>query len=294
MSILAFDMGGSSIKYAIWDDGLKAQSSFKTPKTWDEMKTHLLSVFDSFKDDYELEGVAFSAPGSVNTETGVIGGLSAIPYIHHFNIQEELESLFKLSVSLENDANCAALAEVWQGKAKDINNALFVVIGTGIGGAVIQDRKLVKGKNLYGGEFGLMMLNDTLSFSLGATAVNMARRYAKRNNLPQDSVSGEEVFTLARKGDKIALEEEENFYNYLAQGIYNIMFTTDPERIILGGGVTQYEPLIPNLKKRLDARIEKVGLKDYAYDLTACAFLNDANLVGAVYHFTLQNERTKT
>lgn len=195
MKILAFDMGGSSVKYGIWETGLKDQSSFKTPDSWEKMKETMLDVFKQFED---VEGIAISAPGSVDVENGVIGGISAIEYIHNFPIREELEQLFKLNVSLENDANSAALAELWQGKAKDVDSALFVVIGTGIGGAVIQNRQLIKGRNLFAGEFGIMMLDEKTSFSFGGTAVHMARRYCERKGLEVGSVSGQEVFELAK------------------------------------------------------------------------------------------------
>lgn len=283
MSLLVFDMGGTSVKWAIWEDGLKHQSKFTTPNSFEKMKAEMLEVYTSSKNTYDLKGVAISAPGSVDRDRGIIGGISAIPYIHHFEIQKELESLFNLPVSLENDANSAALAELWRGKASEVESALFVVIGTGIGGAVIQNRKLIKGKNLFAGEFGIMMLNESLSFSQAATAVNMARRYCKRKDLPLDAVSGKEVFELAENNDPIALEEVNHFYDYLALGIYNIMFTTDPDLIILGGGVSRFEPLVMNVKKRIDSRLLKMGLKDYRYEITPCEFLDDANLIGAVY-----------
>lgn len=285
MSLLVFDMGGTSVKWAIWEweDGLKHQSKFTTPNSFEKMKAEMLEVYTSSKNTYDLKGVAISAPGSVDRDRGIIGGISAIPYIHHFEIQKELESLFNLPVSLENDANSAALAELWRGKASEVDSALFVVIGTGIGGAVIQNRELIKGKNLFAGEFGIMMLNESLSFSQAATAVNMARRYCKRKDLPLDAVSGKEVFELAENNDPIALEEVNHFYDYLALGIYNIMFTTDPDLIILGGGVSRFEPLVMNVKKRIDSRLLKTGLKDYHYEITPCEFLDDANLIGAVY-----------
>lgn len=288
MSILSFDMGGTSVKYGIWEDGLKDQGSFPTPKTFDGLKESMLEVLNTFKDKYTVDGVAISAPGSVDVDKGVIGGISAIPYIHNFPIQKELEEIFGVRVALENDANSAALAELWQGKAKDVDSALFVVVGTGIGGAVIQHRKLVKGRNLFGGEFGIMMLDKDTSFSMGGTAVKMAERYSRRMGKPSNTFSGQEVFKLAEEGDAIALEEENIFYDYLAQGVYNIMFTTDPEVIILGGGVTQHKPLISELKKRIDEKLEKTRLYDYKYDLTTCEFLNDANLVGAVYAYNVK------
>ena len=166
MSIVVFDIGGSAVKFGLWqEDALTGKGSFGTPKTWNAMKAEMKSVFDGFAAAGSIEGVAISSPGAVDSDAGIIGGISAVPYIHHFPIKAEWETMFGNLVSVENDANCAALAEVWLGAAKDIQHALFIVIGSGIGGAVILNRQLFKGKNLFGGEFGYMLLDgeNTLS-----------------------------------------------------------------------------------------------------------------------------------
>lgn len=94
---------------------------------------------------------------------------------------------------------------------------------------------------------------------------------------------------LQKHNDPIALEEEDKFYDYLSLGIYNIMFTSDPDVIILGGGVTQHKELVENIEKRIDARLKRSNLESYQYEITTCKYLNDANLVGAVYAYTLQH-----
>lgn len=85
------------------------------------------------KSTWKFSGVAISSPGSVDTKTGIIYGLSAIEYIHRFEIRKELEALFGLRVSIQNDANCAALAEVWKGNAAEVSNSAFLIIGSGVG-----------------------------------------------------------------------------------------------------------------------------------------------------------------
>lgn len=288
MSILAFDMGGTSVKYGRWSsDELIGKGSFKTPDTWSAMKETMFDVFQKMNKE-DITGIALSSPGSVNIETGTIGGISAIPYIHDFEIIKELEELFKLPVSVDNDANCAALAEIWQGSAQDESDVLFVVIGTGIGGAVIIDQQIHRGHNLFGGEFGIMLLDGKESFSMLGTAVHMAERYCERKGLRSDEVSGEEVFVLADEGDEIAIDEVDKFYNYLSLGLYNLQFTTDPSAIVLGGGVSQHKDLIPELTKRLDTMLMKNDLESVKINLKACHFMNDANLIGAIAAFKNQ------
>lgn len=286
MSYLIFDWGGTSVKHAVWDGRVLSQHGyFKTPATWTAMKEAMNAVVrDS---THEFQGIAISSPGSVDVQRGVVGGISAIPYIHHFEIVKELEGLFHLPVSIENDANCAALAEVWQGVAKDEKDVLFVVVGTGIGGAVILDGKLKRGSQRFAGEFGCMILDGHETFSMLATPVHMAERYCNRKGYASDAISGEEVFALA-KTDALAMEEVSNFYDYLALGLYNLQFTLDPTCIVLGGGVSQYPNLIPELTQRVNRYLHDAQIKDVVINLKACAFHNHANLMGAVAAHRIQ------
>lgn len=286
MAILAIDIGGSSVKYGIWDkEELVNKGSFKTPATWEEMKVEFSQLKQQVDTNFTIEGVGISAPGAVNQEKGVIDGFSAVPYIHYFEIQKEWEELFGCPVSMENDANCAALAEVWKGAGAGLSDILFLVIGTGVGGAVIVDGKIRHGKHLFGGEFGYMLLTEDETFSILGTAVQMARRVCLRKGLDESALSGEEVFALAAEGDEIAKEEEAKFYYYVAKGIFNLQYSFDPERIVIGGGVSNKEDLIPNINKQLELLCQKVDGASVIPEIVACDFRNDANLIGAVYNY---------
>ena len=287
MSLLVLDIGGSSVKFAVWEkEELEEKGAFVTPKTWEEMKQEIQNLKKRMEEKYEIEGVAFSAPGAVNQAKRQIEGISAVPYLHYFPIYTELEELLGCPISMENDANCAALAEVWKGAAEGLSNVLFVVIGSGIGGSVIVDGKIQHGKHLFGGEFGYMLLTDEHTFSELGTAVNMAKRYSQRMNL-DEQLSGKEVFDLAEQGDNIAAEEVDTFYHYLAQGIYNLQYSFDPEKIIIGGGVSSKEGLISELTVHLEQIVKRVGIPELVPEVELCKYKNDANLIGAVYNFQL-------
>ncbi|TLG79877.1 ROK family protein [Vagococcus zengguangii] len=289
MAILAFDWGGTNVKYGVWhEEQLIDQGIEKTPKSYEEMKALLLQIKNGYEESFLFEGIAISAPGAVNYETGVIEGLSAIPYIHHFDIRQELSDLFNLPVRFENDANAAGIAETWQGIAKGLDNVLFVVLGTGVGGAIIQKGKLNVGAHRYGGEFGLMYLNHDQTFSQLGTAVKMAERYASRSGQGDKEVDAKQVFALAEAGDQLAQEEVNNFYNYLAQGLFSLMFCFDPDCIVIGGGVSAKEGLIEEVSRRVQQKIDALGIKNYPADIRACQFGNDANLIGAVASYYQQ------
>lgn len=287
MKIVAFDFGGSAVKHALWDGNeLIEKGQFKTPKSWKEMKASLFAVF---KEKSNVEGVAFSVPGVVDVNRQIIAGISAIPYIHGFNIFEEMKELFQLPVAFENDANCAGLAEIYQGVAQGKKEVAFVVIGTGIGGAIFHKGKIAKGAHLYGGEFGLMFLDKGKTFSELGTAVQMAKRYCKRKGIQKDAFSGKEIFELADAGDELAMEEVNNFYNYLTKGLFNIQFSLDPELIVLGGGVSVKKELLEEVNSRMDKLVKKFGLQDFSPKIVPCQYNNDANLIGAVANFQSYN-----
>lgn len=283
MSILAFDIGGSSVKYGVWvNEQLIQQDSFPLPADWTLMKTALQQVFDKIQNERQITGVALSAPGLVDEAKGEIRGVSAVPYLHHFPIQKELMVLFNVPVSMENDANCAALAEVWLGAASDAANALFFVIGTGIGGALVIDRKLIKGRNLFGGEFGYMALNESASLSDLGSSVKCVKKYKQ---LTGADINGQRLFELAETGDELASQLVNRFYASVARGIYNLLVCFDPGRIVIGGGVSGNSQLIPMIDQQLKRILLENAVTELTYELVACQYGNDANLIGAVYHF---------
>ncbi|MBW9325210.1 ROK family protein [Enterococcus casseliflavus] len=284
MAILVFDMGGSAVKYGVWSqDSLVSKGKFITPNTWEEMKTQLQQVRTSVNE--EIEGVGISAPGAVNAQERRIDGISAIPYIHGFDIYSELETAFGVPVTIENDANCAGMAEFYQGAGKEFQQAAFVVIGTGVGGTLFQNGELVRGAHLYGGEFGLMILDQGKTFSQLGTAVQMAWRYCDRIGVDRATITGEEVFQRAEDGDAIAIEEVNKFYRYLAQGLFSIQFAFDPEVIIIGGGVSAKKGLLQEVDQRLKKMLADQALNDFVPLIKLCDYRNDANLVGAAANF---------
>ncbi len=283
MNLLVIDIGGSSVKYGYYgQDGLADTGSFKTPDSYTAMKSELSDVFIKMKKDRNIEGAAISAPGAVESKLGMIGGLSAVPYIHNFNIKKELEGLFGVPVSLENDANCAALAELYEGAAKDATDVLFMVIGSGIGGAVIMDRKLHKGRNLFGGEFGYMMLQGEDTLSKLGSPVQMAERYSLETG---EAVEGSEVFRRADQGEQLAKKHVEHLIDSLSRGIFNLSAAFNPDLVLIGGGLSNREDLIPGLQEKVEQYRDKRGAEGLEVNLVPCAFRSDANLIGAAIHF---------
>lgn len=282
MNLAVIDIGGTTIKIATWKDGkLQNKHAVDTPKDLESFYAILTDEVNKIKKDTKIEGVAISAPGAVNQKTGIIGGTSALPYIHNFKIVDELEKRFELPVSMENDANSAALGELAEGAGKNSDSMAFFVIGTGIGGALIINQKVWHGAHLFGGEFGYMG-SGTESVSDLASPVAMAKRYNKRTGRKLD---GKTVFALADQDDPVASDERQTLIHSLALAIYDVQQSFDPEKIVIGGGISNNPELIPLLNQEIEKLRKQFNPDSIKPEIVTCKLKSDANLRGAVANF---------
>ena len=288
---IVFDIGGTAVKWSVIDEigSILTSGKIEIAPTIEMFFERLIERVNISKSEYNVAGIAISAPGAVDSKTGVIGGASALPYIHGPNFKEILKKATGLEVEIENDANCAALGECWLGSASDNQDCAFVVCGTGIGGALIKNRQLHVGINKHGGEFGCCIVdfdpNDEIKFKTWSTVgstVALARNVSKRLNR---EVSGIEVFDLANAGNEVALEEIDRYYYYMAIGIYNIQYNYDPEVIVLGGAISEREEYIDQINQHIDVIMKENTNGKIKPIIKRCQKGNDANKLGALYNF---------
>lgn len=280
-NLAVFDIGGTAVKSGLWKDNqLSTQSKFSTPKTLDDLVEEMKQVINHYS--VNIDGVAISAPGVVNVSTREIEGISAVSYLHNCPIFDMFEQAFNLPVRIENDANCAGIAEMALGVGKDRQNALFVVLGTGVGGAVFINGSLYKGAHLFGGEFGLMKNHTDKILSETGTIVRVAEAYFKKTG---EKVDGKQLFELANKGDVFVLTLLDTMYENIAQILYDLQVAIDPEMIIIGGGISERPEVIAELEKRLSNKLTSVHLSSIMPKIVACQFKNDANLIGAAINY---------
>lgn len=289
----AFDIGGTYLKFGIVEGNrnIKRHNYIKTPESLDK----LLEIIGVISDQYRniSEGIAISSPGAVS-ENGIIYGASALDYLHGPNIKKLISDRTELPVHIENDGNCAAYAEMWAGAAQNISDFIMMVIGTGVGGAIIKDRKLHKGANLHGGEIGLMLFNDDLSDNGWArmeSTISLVRKVEELKNMEKGSLTGEDVFRLAESGDQDCIKSIDRFYRLLSMGIFNLQYVYDPEVILIGGGISSKEELIPDINKYLD-EIFRVfsSVATIRPRVKVADFRQNANLLGAVYGFMKEGQ----
>lgn len=286
--VFTIDLGGTHTKIAVIDQNgnMTEKQTTNTPDSLYDLLDYIQNEV-SYSDTFA--GISISAPGAVSNN-GIIYGASAIPYIHGPNLKELIHKRTGLPVEIENDANCAAMAEIWKGNAKGKKNIIVMVLGTGVGGSIIKDGNIHKGANLHAGEFGCMVLNSNSLenkmeiFSNVASTSSIIRRVAKAKSIDPDTLSGENIFALAEKGDAICNQSIQEFYYMLALGIYNLQYMYDPELILIGGGISERENLTTCVKKELEQIVQNIDEATIQPELKRCFFVSDANLVGAAYN----------
>lgn len=290
-NIFAVDLGGTYVKYAIVNKTgqVLARKQEQTANSLEELIDNIKQALLEWE-TFSCEGVAVSSPGSVGDD-GVIYGASAIAYIHGPNMRDLLTDALGLPVEIENDANCAALAEVWQGAGKGADHLAVIVIGTGIGGALIHEGQVVKGSHLHAGEFGYMILDPNNlgsgmnTFSELGSSYSIIKRVAAAKGVSRDSLTGEAIFAAAEAGDAVCQQAIDDFYKMLATGIYNVQYAYDPELILLGGGISGRPDLVERLNEKLAEIVSKIDVATITPKIAICQFKQDANVIGATYHF---------
>lgn len=283
MTLYVLDLGGGSVQTAVWDKELQAVSSFKTPATMNEMIDRIAADFEERRQTFE--GIAISAPGIVDQERREIRGLSAIPYIHTHSLWDLLEERLGVPVVIENDAKCSGICEMQVGAGKNYQDALFFVIGTGVGGAVFIDGKLHRGRDLSAGEFGMMIGNNGKTLSYNGTVSNMARFYSQETG---QQVDGKQLFEAMYAGDEVAESYITRMFEALAQKIFELQVALDVEVVIISGGISVRSDLIEQLAPYVDRFFKEREVELLRPEIKVAHYANSSNLIGAALNFLEQ------
>lgn len=271
---LGIDVGGTGIKYAILDEENKIleSDSVDTPHEKEQFVDALYQIISNYT---EIVGVGISMPGFIDSDTGYMKTAGALMNLYEENLIELLQSKgIKIPIHVENDAKCAAISEMANGNAIDIKNFVCITIGTGVGGGIVVDGKVLKGNNFVAGELGIMRNDINSNITISEVGAIMPRRiaYAQKHGLDVKNVDG-----------KLALSDQEiadKFYGNIVRLIYNITFVLNPERILMGGAISNDD----NFINRLRTDINKTGMHEsIQVEIDRCKNTNNAGLIGAVY-----------
>ena len=285
---ICIDIGGTAIKYGVVQSGeipeIIQTDSCKTPENGTKILQKVFDIIEGLKRNCgQTEAVCISSAGIVNSEEGCIleANDDLIPGYTGTKIADRVKEKFGIPCFVENDVNCAAMAEYYAGAAKGYHSMLMLTIGTGIGGAFIAGGKLLKGHTYSACEVGYMNMEEGTFEEIAATSALVART-AKRLHKTADAISGKWIFEQAQDGNEVCIEEIDRMCDILAKGISNICYVLNPEIVLLGGGISaQPDWLKPRIEMGMEKYLIPVIRKKTKLDFAK--FKNQAGMIGAYY-----------
>lgn len=297
------DVGGTTVKMGLFQvDGQVLDKWEIITRTEENGKFILPDIASSIQSKIEekainisrIEGIGIGVPGPVKSDGTILNAVNL--GWGTFNVAAELEELTKVKVKAGNDANVAALGEMWQGGGRGSNNVVMITLGTGVGGGIIINGEIVTGTNGAGGEIGHVHVEDSETDSCGcgkkgcleqmasATGVvRLAKKALESKEVPSvlrtGDISAKAVFDAVKEKDELAMEVAEKFGKYLGTALANVAAVTDPEVFVIGGGVSKAGDILINyIKKHYELRAF-AACKEAKFSLAELG--NDAGIYGA-------------
>ncbi|MCA1577607.1 MAG: ROK family protein [Acidobacteria bacterium] len=300
--VFAADLGGTYLRVALVDESGKIhhQAKQRTPKgdSPDYVVDALASAAERWRseDGRRIAAASIMVPGTVDNENAVVVQAPNLPALAGFPLKAVLEERFSWPVLLENDANAAAVGEMWMGAARGCRDVVSVTLGTGVGGGVILDGELWRGAHGSAGEIGHSTVDPfsnlkckcgntgCLEMFASATAiVRMTREdlpHFAKSVLHREELTAERVYDAGRGGDELALSVFKRFGVYLGIGLANLINIIDPEIIVIAGGaVNGWDLFARDMQREVAERAVRVTAQQVKIAVAECG--DNAGLLGA-------------
>ncbi len=298
------DIGGTSVKLGLFTENGNLLDKWEIPTRREDSGSHILedvaaSVKKKIADDNlvreSIIGIGIGVPGPVTEDGTVINCVNLGWGI--FNVSEETEKLTGFKTRVGNDANVAALGEMWQGGGRGYKNLIMVTLGTGVGGGVILNGEILTGSNGAAGEIGHITVNPfeedkcncgrpgcLEQFASATGIVKEAKRLLDKSKEPSklreiQHLSAKAIFDCAKEGDTLANELVEELCRYLALALSHIAHVVDPEAFVIGGGVSKAGTMLTDLTKKFYENNVLFALKNKDFKLAELG--NDAGIYGS-------------
>lgn len=302
-TVFGVDLGGTTVKMGLFDMEGTILDQWEIPTRKEESGRYILpDIAQSVKDKMaekmlakeDVAGVGIGVPGPVDT-AGTIYKAANLGW-GVMNINEELGALTGLAVRAGNDANVAALGEMWKGGGQGYRSMVAVTLGTGVGGGIIVDGRLLAGSTGAGGEIGHIHVNDDEPDACGCGNHGCLEQYAsatgvvrlakqiiaadnRESALRSGEISAKTVFDAVKAGDAPAMEIAEKFGEYLGKALAQIACVVNPEIIVIGGGVSKAGPVLLDYIRKYYIPYVFHGSRDTVFALAKLG--NDAGIYGA-------------
>ncbi|ATF40711.1 ROK family glucokinase [Weissella paramesenteroides] len=288
--LIGIDLGGTTIKFAIMTATGEIQQKWSIQTNILDEGSHIVpDIIESINyhlDLYQLDkdriiGVGMGTPGTVDEKNGTVQGAFNLNWKEPQNVKADLEAGLGFPVAIDNDANAAALGEQWRGAGNNQPEVVFVTLGTGVGGGLVNEGKLIHGVKGSAGEIGHMIVEPggylctcgnygcleqyTSATGIVHLAHDYADAYAGDSKLKAmvsngDEITSKIVFDLAKEGDYLANEVVDKVAFYLGLATANIANMLNPSAIVIGGGVSAAGEF-------LLTRVQK-NFNDFAFKMT--------------------------
>ena len=301
--VFGADVGGTTVKLGLFTTEGELLDKWEIPTRKEENGRYILSdVADSIQDKMkektiekdQVEGVGIGVPGPVK-EDGTVLGCVNLGW-SELNVEQEAEKLIGLPVKAGNDANMAALGEMWQGGGKGFRSIVMVTLGTGVGGGIILNGKMLYGTNGAGGEIGHICVDETETESCNCGNKGCLEQYASATGVSRlarralascdtssvlrnsDDLSAKAVFDAAKAGDELALSLVEEHGKILGKALATIACVSDPEAFVIGGGVSKAGDILLDAIAKYYRQHVFHACKDAKFTLASLG--NDAGIFG--------------
>ncbi|HVI70323.1 MAG TPA: ROK family protein [Pyrinomonadaceae bacterium] len=299
--VFAVDLGGTHLRAALVDDAGRILKQLKqeTPKGDSALciVNALVNAAQQWESDkLPVVAAAIMVPGAVDCDKAVVLQAPNLPSLVNFELKAELVRRLGWPVFLENDANAAAVGEMWMGAARGCCDVISVTLGTGVGGGVILDGKLWRGSHGSAGEIGHTTVDpfsglkckcgNTGCLELFASATAIVRMTRENLSLfPESTLKSEgltaaKVYEAGRNGDELALAVFQRFGMYLGIGLANLINLIDPQIIVISGGaVNGWDLFAPEMYRQVEERAFRTTAQQVKIARAECG--DNAGLLGA-------------
>lgn len=297
------DVGGTTVKMGLFRTDGQVLDKWEIPTRTENGGKAILpdiaaSVLAKLKekgiDKEEVSGIGIGVPGPINAE-GTVPHTANLGWGYK-EVTKELQELTGLICKGGNDANVAALGEMWKGAAAGHKSGVMVTLGTGVGGGIIIEGRIVAGTNGAGGEIGHIHVDDSIPWNCGCGNQGCLEQVASANGtvrlakwmmegkeiqtiLRPDTMTSKDIWDAVKAGDAFAAEVAERFGKYLGLALANIASTVDPEVFVIGGGVSKAGVIILDYIKKYYVKYTFKGCRNAEFVLATLG--NDAGIFGS-------------
>lgn len=312
--IIGIDLGGTNTKIGIVEETtgevissilIKTESEKGIENTFDRITKAINEILLNNEIEKNLViGVGLGIPGPVINQS-IVGFFANFPWEHNINVKTILEEKINIPVKLDNDVNAIAAGEMWLGAAKGYKSIVCLALGTGVGGGIIVDGKLIGGFRGAGGEIGHMVVEkngklcgcghkgclEAYCSATGLIREASSRLAVNKNNKIWELIDGDiikleakHIFDAAKADDYLALDILDYAVEYLAIGVGNLINIINPEIVVIGGGVSLAgDILFDSLKIKLQSIALGISMDNLKIEPAKLG--NDAGVVGAAALF---------